>query len=125
MWIFIVEFKDNFYCDKRLYILIKHENYYKSLGFHIQREERKLISYNTLTKKYLNLNYLCHISQQPEETVINKRNKIEFMYANKILMPGFEKVMYSKKVHLNRTRKKYLNNKIAYLINEFTKDARY
>lgn len=123
-WLFIVSYKlGNWRSEKRLYILIKHSGYYRSLGFNIPKEDRKLISYNTL-KYYLNIGNLFHISQMPIDKAIEKRDKKSFMFVNKILMYGSEQIIFYKELHLNINRQRLLNRDAIYLIEEFTKDLR-
>ena len=123
-WLFIVSYKlGNWRSEKRLYILIKHSGYYRSLGFNIPREDRKLISYNTL-KSYFNLGNLFHISQMPIDKVVERRDKKNFMFANKILMSGSEDIIFYKKLHLNINKQRLINRNAKYLIDEFTKDIR-
>lgn len=127
IWLFIVYYKMGFtysHYDKRLYILTKQDDgYYRSLGFRIHEKDYKLISYNTLMK-YFNIKHLFHLSQIQENTIINKRNKVDFMFVNRILISGCEEVKYYKKLHLNKERLKKLNEGVIYLVDEFTKDIR-
>lgn len=126
-WLFIVSYKlsdwDFLRPEKRLYILIKHSGYYRSLGFKIPEEDRKLISYNTL-KSYFNFGNLFHISQMPIDKATEKRDKKSFMFANKILMSGSEDIIFYKELHLNINRQRLINRDAKYLIDEFTKGIR-
>ena len=128
VWVFLIFYKSNWanLQKKSLYVLIKHKGYYKSLGFRIPLENKKLISYNVLNnvlKDCLNLginNNLFHISQIPIETIIDYKNKRDFMYFNKILMP-YENIVFYKKLHLNIHRKRFIIFASDLLIKEFTK----
>ena len=123
VWVFLTFYKSNWASlqKKSLYVLIKHSGYYKSLGFRIPFENKKLVSYNVL-KDCLNLgiNNLYHISQIPIETIIDYKNKRDFMYFNKILMP-YENIVFYKRLHLNIRRKRYIISASDLLIKEFTK----
>ena len=48
VWVFLIFYKSNWTSlqKKSLYVLIKHSGYYKSLGFRIPFENKKLVSYN-------------------------------------------------------------------------------
>lgn len=124
VWVFLIFYKSNWanLQKKSLYVLIKHKGYYKSLGFRIPLENKKLVSYNVL-KDCLNLGInsnLFHISQIPIETIIDYKNKRDFMYFNKILM-SYENIVFYKRLHLNIHRKRFIIFASDLLIKEFTK----
>ena len=130
VWVFLTFYKSNWASlqKKSLYVLIKHSGYYKSLGFRIPFENKKLVSYNVLNnvlKDCLNSginNNLFHISQIPIETIIDdNKNKRDFMYFNKILMP-YENIVFYKRLHLNIRRKRFIISTSDLLIEEFKKD---
>jgi hypothetical protein len=130
VWVFLTFYKSPWASlqKKSLYVLIKHSGYYKSLGFRIPFENKKLVSYNVLNnvlKDCLNSginNNLFHISQIPIETIIDdNKNKRDFMYFNKILMP-YENIVFYKRLHLNIRRKRFIISTSDLLIEEFKKD---
>lgn len=126
IWIFIVDYNNRRF---DYYILTKQEDQYKSIGVIASYENSvKIVSIISIIEFILcHWFYVVSFSRRPIKDIIESRDIVEFMYDNKILIRGFEKIIYYKEIEYKSSEimKKVnliMEKKEREISEEFTRD---